>query len=1240
MTLRMTLVALAGALTLAAVALFAYALAAARVPQHRAALEQLVHAQTGLDVRFSELTLRWGWYGPEAVFRDVELAEPARPGALLTAPELVVGVDLWPMLRSGALQIGRITLVNPAIDVTRAPPMQPARAARAPALATGTRLLAGWRGTRIDVEGGTLRAAPAGAPLALGIRRITLRRSGTQWYAEALLTLPETLGASAHAVLELSGDPAVPADLAGTLEASGTRLEFAPWRALLASVPGAQYLPGSGRGNLSVRLQLTHGGLARADGSVQAEALAWPAAGSPAAGLALERLRATWHLAHDGADWHLSVDPLELSRPGQPPAALSLDAASDAAWVRGRVQGAPVAVLASLARGLVPGLALPRVELDGMVREASFDWRAGRPQPERLRTAAEIHDLTLGVRDGALRLAGLQARVTGDGRSLRAELYSLNARLTRADGSGSALGHLEVSARVDLDDSGHGWRVSTRDLEVRQADARLSASAVLAGDDSGAHPLLTGHATLSGARLELLRGLLDAQQLESLGGLAPQLIAGRIEQADVSVRGPLDEPLPWSAPQTRFSGALLLTDGRLAQNGDWPELHDVSARLDWRGARVHVRIDEAAAAGFRLLAARGEWDARDARPARLSGRLSGQAEEALAWLRDHPQLKAYAPGLGSIDLRGATLLDFDLRRAANTLAPARPPRLTTRITALLDGARLDPVAGVPAIEALRGTLAFADGHLQRSTLTGQWLGGPISLNVGERRERAATALVISGRGLLNVRQALLAATGVSAEASPVQGSAEWSAELRLLPPADGQPASWQARADSSLIGLTSRLPEPFAKGAGAALALHLELGGTDDQGELRLALGERLRGLAAVKRRGDLWQIERGAVNFAANAPALPAEPVMHVEGTLSRLDLPGYAALWRQLTHDPAWPALRVELTAAELLAAGRSFTQVRVSANSAAGADRLQLESADLAGVVRWPAAVDAAHPVIAHLTRLNVPRLAETPAMAGLIAALGPVTQLSVEDFEWQGRSLGALAATFAAGDGALDVTGLRLSGAGDEAGGALHCQEALCRASFSLVSHDAAGLLAYLGFRPDLAASETRASGELAWPAQAEGPVLAGLSGRLHVQLDDGVTHGAGPAAGPGTPLGLLAVPALTAGLGLPELRFARLSADFAVADGEAVTTNLHLDGTAEILVRGRIGLAARDYDAQVWVLRGEERLPAAVRRLGPGSRVAALWLSLRELFAAGGAEREHAALRLRGTWEDPMVTVAD
>ena len=116
--LRVALLGTLGVSAVFALILFAYELARARVPQHRAALERLVRAQTGLDVRFTELGLRWGWYGPEAVFRHVELDEPGKSEALLRAPELVVGFDAWRTLRSGHPEAGRIELIAPEIDLS------------------------------------------------------------------------------------------------------------------------------------------------------------------------------------------------------------------------------------------------------------------------------------------------------------------------------------------------------------------------------------------------------------------------------------------------------------------------------------------------------------------------------------------------------------------------------------------------------------------------------------------------------------------------------------------------------------------------------------------------------------------------------------------------------------------------------------------------------------------------------------------------------------------------------------------------------------------------------------------------------------------------------------------------------------------------------------------------------------------------------------------------------------------
>src|SRR5207244_3011763 len=206
-----------------------------------------------------------------------------------------------------------------------------------------------------------------------------------------------------------------------------------------------------------------------------------------------------------------------------------------------------------------------------------------------------------------------------------------------------------------------------------------------------------------------------------------------------------------------------------------------------------------------------------------TGALARRGERIPGRLRAARSLAAYAPGIEDLDLRGDTRLDVDVLVPAaaggSSTRANHAPRPRARINAVLDGVTLRAVAGLPPIDALHGTLGFAGGHLQPSQLSGQWLGGPVALSVAERRDPGGTARTIAGRGLAETRQALLAA-GASDDAM-LEGHAEWTALLTLLPGSEGSGLRWRVRADSNLIGVASPLPEPFAKDEGVPLPLRV-----------------------------------------------------------------------------------------------------------------------------------------------------------------------------------------------------------------------------------------------------------------------------------------------------------------------------------------------------------------------------------------------------------------------------------
>ena len=773
--LQLLALALGGSAVLALTVLLGFAMIAARVPQHRAALEQLVRHETGLEISFSGLSVRWGWYGPEAVFHDIAVGD-ARRGAALHAPELIVSLDAWRMARSGRVEAGRITFVNPDIDLSTV------RAAAAPAAApgspqggaldSGAHLLARWRGDRVDLQGGTMRL-PAGdgaPPLIVNLRHAELRRRAADWSLEVRALLPDTLGAEMQLHASVHGDMGDPRSLQGWVRFSGERLVFGGWHGVLGARAPAAYLPGAGTGNLDLTAQLAHGALTALGGAVRAESLEWQprTAGAPA--LRLPRLRADWQLVQRAGRWLLSVRSLDV---GAAQALSSQVMLAEDGSAQGVVRSLPLALAADIARWRDPNLPLAQLALAGTVRELDFSWDGRRAPGARLHTLGQVESLTLATAAHDLELGGLRARVSGSDSRLLVELAADSAQILSTRTQPVRLEGLTVAARLLVGTSGGHWQAQTQDLQIQREGMRVAVNGMVAGSAPADPGRVDARVELAETDAVMLASLLGARAGSAFGIDAGKVSAGRIVSGALELHGPLYVDPAQARPGGEFHGALELRDVSLAGDETWPSVQELSAHLDWRVDRVDAVISHARSGSFELSKARLQWDPRPQGAVHFAGLLAGEAQEAVQWLRDRPDLGRYAPTLPGIELSGATLLDVDVRLAAQRTLPPR-----VRVTAVLDGTRLSPVAGVPPIQLQHGTLAFANGRLQRSSLTGQWLGGPVSLAIGERREQGAATLAISARGLLDARQALLALGGSDADAT-LAGNAEWTAQLSV-----------------------------------------------------------------------------------------------------------------------------------------------------------------------------------------------------------------------------------------------------------------------------------------------------------------------------------------------------------------------------------------------------------------------------------------------------------------------------
>ncbi|HWM66379.1 MAG TPA: AsmA-like C-terminal region-containing protein, partial [Steroidobacteraceae bacterium] len=1212
------------------------------------------------------------------------------------------------------------------------------------------------------------------------------------------------------------------------------------------------FLPRGGNGDVTVDLSFAQGQVVKAHGNVHAGGLVFDALGSALAGtaavgrravdgaasnagpviapvrpnlLVLDRVSGNWKATRLGTGWRVRVDSLDLAK-GARFASLTLDTSessqpeSPGHWIRGNLEQAPLESVLAVTRWLAPHFDLAGIQLDGTARNLTFDWASGRGEGNRLRTSAQLDDVALTPRSRDFVLGGLSARVSGSESALTIDVQSRTARLELTQSQQKPLADVHVSSTLRVSSSHDGWKIETDEFLLEHQRASLNLSGSLQDDPT--EPRISATGTLTGADIPLVARLLGDNTAEAFGAAASRLTAGRIQNAEFALRGPVSD-LPFEGRHDGFTGSLTLRDAIISGGELWPDANGIDAHVEWRGAQIQATIEAGHAGPFQLASAKAQWGADGRSATRLTGHVNGRLEDAIAWVHGHPQLQEYAPDVGEIDAKGDASFDFnvsvppetpevleagargavaagdargggdgrgipDVRRVRGVTG-ARQPQLVARVSTFLDGATVQAVSGLPPLEGVTGSFVFDAGRLQRSTLTGSWLGGPVTLHVGERREKSTRVLAVQAQGTLNAQQlaTLANATGT------VDGSTDWSGELAYLQSDNSQAPRWRMRADSNLLGVVSSLPEPFAKRSAAVVPVHLEVTGANDSAQLRANVGDRMRSLLALKRKPDMgWAVDRGAVRFGTAVPTLPLEPVVLVRGRVSQLDLPAYAIAWQRLRQD-SLPTIRAQMVADEMLVGGRRYDEVSLQAERTDAGTNLLLDSAAVAGIVRWPTPErrarrqglpSEAQPAEIHFTRLSLPDGTLPSDGIGLIAALAPTASLAVDELNWRGRSLGRLTATVASQGKVVSVDDARLVNSTHDAHGVLRCQTMMpvCRLTFMVDSTDAAATLTDFGFTPDLTATAASLNGDVEWHPVAEQPWLASLQGTLSMRLADGtlrpvgqkdggqrsgdgrtgdasardtgaegatgnvsaaqtaqtarasersgerdtrrtreanvgpgahdatavsgaheatvgpfaaltdvgsglvggnvdghadgtnfgdaVSAGGGAAAGAdmwGLPTGpvaladdanrrpfaLLAVPALVSGLDAPgaagasltkeqqPLHFAHLEADFELHDGQATTSNLHFDGDAEILMRGRIGIVSRDYDQQVWLLRGEERLPAAVRRFGATPRVAAAWLSLRDLFGGGGAQdRSRAVLRLQGTWDDPMVVTAN
>jgi uncharacterized protein (TIGR02099 family) len=624
----------------------------------------------------------------------------------------------------------------------------------------------------------------------------------------------------------------------------------------------------------------------------------------------------------------------------------------------------------------------------------------------------------------------------------------------------------------------------------------------------------------------------------------------------------------------------------------WPAITGIDGDMTF-GVGMRVEAHRGAILGTRIgpvLAEIPDFDVKD-EMLLIRGQVEGATAEFLRFIDQSPvgdKIDNFtddmrAVGNGRLDLK----LDMPLQRVEETRIQGEYQFQNNQVTVL---------PGLPPLTQVNGRLRFTENSISAPEINAQLLGGPMRLAVKNEGDRVNVAL----SGNANVREArrhfdfpLL---------DHVSGSTPWKGEVRV------RKKTGEFTVESSLLGISSSLPEPFNKTAGTPLPLRFEKKNLPDnyyrdgvpRDQVRVTLGKVGEAMAVRRQDGDAMVLERGALAVGEALPS-PPEKGMAIRVAMPRFD----ADFWQRAlagggnggngsgqgrgaaTPPPVGYAV---LKTPSMHLMNRDYANVEIQLRPREGGWQVGLSTREAVGDIFWRSA--AGGWVQADFKRLALP--AQTHVEPGARAVLDslPGMDIRVADFALGDKRLGRLELK-AHNDGGiwhLDNVALAnpdgsLKGKGQWNSAGNH----QTRLNFELASADAGKLLDRLGYPGTLRRGNVKLSGDLAWEGELTNIHYPTLSGEMVLAAGKGQFAKVDP--GIGKLLGLLSLQSLPRRLTLDfrdifseGFAFDSIDARLAVRSGIMRTVDdLKIDGpAARILMKGQADLRNETQDVLVTV----------------------------------------------------------
>ncbi len=802
------------------------------------------------------------------------------------------------------------------------------------------------------------------------------------------------------------------------------------------------------------------------------------------------------------------------------------------------------------------------------------------------------------------------------------------------------------------------WRRDGKELALKLDNVAVSNEDV-EGNLFGSYRTQSGTPGVLDLTVSLTRGdISKAARYTPLIGLEKKgndwlhdaLLAGHTNDLRLRIKGNLND-FPFDGNRNgMFELSGHVEGGMVEFDKAWPRIENISGALLMQGKKLEVKSPTSSSLGGQLqkvTVTLPDMMSNDM-PLEIRGEAVGATSEFLQFIQRSP-VRGYIDGFTD-EMHATGNGHLEIFVHVPLLSPE--PAQVSGVYRVQDN-DIDLGSGVPWLRSARGELIFTQVGMKTRDLTADILGGPASIDV-QTGEGGVVHAAVHGRSNLDA----LRKTDAHPLLNYLHGGAAWNADITVVK------KSAQLVIDSDMQGISSALPQPFAKRAGEMLPLHIEKKNVaEGQDIITAGLGKLFSARLARRSENGVNVVKRGVVNFGGQGKWLDRDGVWLV-GRLPVLSVQGWEGLAGGAAAGSASgpagvPIAGMNLLIDKLTGYGQSVNRLRVDASRRGDGLAVQLSSAALSGELLWqPRGFESGGKLSAHLRSLqwqddaqpaakSVSQLKSEPGNLPQPGNL-PALEIAIENLQVQGKQVGRFELV-----GHPDGRGWRLRrlhitnpdgslvGDGFWRGGQAGAN-AQTQVNLQLEISDAGKILERSGYPNTVKNGSGKLVANLSWAGSPDEFNYATLDGTL--KLDTGKGQFLKMDPGIGKLLGILSLQALPKRITLDftdvfsaGFQFDSINGNAAIKRGVMDTQDFHIDGSsAKVTMKGSVDLNRETQNLRVVILPAVGSGVSLIGAFAAGPVVGIGSLIVNKVLGDPLDKLVSFEYNVSGTWSNPSV----